>query len=108
MAYEIRDYNYQPGWVEYVSAMTTSIEDAWTSSVPLDPEEFSKYDLITPPKLFKTKAEAKPYLDALKAARKAHWTENKWYEIGRGRCKPAFKIYESSLFMPMQPELVNG
>jgi len=108
MAYEIRDYSYQPGWVEYVSAMTTSIEDAWTSSVPLDPEEFSKYDLITPPKLFKTKAEARPYLDALKAARQAYWIENKWYEIGKGRCKPAFKIYHSNLSSTPQLEPVNG
>jgi hypothetical protein len=108
MPYEIRDYKSQPGWVEYVSEMTTSIEDAWTTPIPLDPEELSKYDFLTPPKQFKTKAEAKPYLDAVQAARKADWIENKWYEIGRGRCKPEFKIYKSDFSFATQPELVNG
>jgi hypothetical protein len=98
--YEIRDYNHQSGWVEYVSDLTTSIEDSWTTSVPLNPEELSKYESFTPPKQFKTKAEAKPYLDALKAARKARWIENKWHEIGRGKRKPAFKIYQSNPSVP--------
>lgn len=108
MLYEIRDYSYQPGWVEYVSEMTTSIEDAWTTSIPLDPEELSKFDYFTPPKQFKTKAEARPYLDALKAARKAYWIENKWYEIGKGRCKPTFKIYASNCSSAQQLEFTNG
>jgi len=105
MAYEIRDYSHRPGWVEYVSDMTTSIADAYTTAVPLDKKEKSRFSSATPPKQFKTKSEAKPYLDALKAARNAHWQENKWHEVNKGRFKPQFKIYisDSSLLLRLQP-----
>ena len=92
-AYEIRDYAHEPGWVHYVSESTTSVADAWTTAVPLDPDERKKFQAATPPKRFKTKAEAKPYLDALKAARLKDWSENSYFKKLYGRSRPVWKIY---------------
>ena len=92
--YEIRDYAYEPGWVHYVTESTTSVEDAWTTAFALDPAEQQKFiNKPTPPKKFKTKADAKPYLDALKAARLKDWKEYGYLERNRGRFRPAWKIY---------------
>ena len=91
--YEIRDYAYEPGWVHYVTETTTSIADSWTTALPLDSEDIQKFSTATPPKKFETKSEAKPYLDALKAARLKNWTKDGYLDQARGRCRPAWKIY---------------
>jgi len=108
MPYEIRDYSHQPGWVEYVSDMTTSLADSYTTDVPLDESERKRYSSATPPKQFKTRTEAKPYLDVLKAAKNKYWQENKWYEMNRGRFKPQFKIYISDPSLSLQLQPTNG
>ena len=93
-AYEIRDYAYEPKWVHYVTELTTSTEDAWTTGFPLDPREQQRFiNKPNSPKKFKTKADAKPYLDALKAARLKDWNECSHWERIRGRFRPAWKIY---------------
>jgi hypothetical protein len=91
--YEIRDYAYEPGWVHYVSETTTSIADSWTTASPLDTENIQRFGASTPPKKFESKLEAKPYLDALKAARLKTWTKDGYLDQARGRCRPAWKIY---------------
>ena len=91
--YEIRDYAYEPGWVHYVTETTTSIADSWTTALPLDSENIKKFGTATPPKGFKTKSEAEPYLDALKAARLENWAKDGYLDKARGRCRPAWKIY---------------
>jgi hypothetical protein len=93
--YEVRDYSHRPGWVEYISESTTSLEDAWTTYLPLDPIERKKFDENNPtlPKRFSKRSEAIPYLDALKSARLADWRETGYYYKARGYNKPAWKIY---------------
>ena len=91
--YEIRDYAHEPGWVHYVTETTASIADAWTTALPLDAEDALKFGIATPPKKFKTKSEAKPYLDALKAARLENWAKDGYLDKARGCCRPAWKIY---------------
>ena len=71
--YEIRDYAYEPGWVHT--------------------EDIQRFGASTPPKKFESKLEAKPYLNALKAARLKTWTKDGYLDQARGRCRPAWKIY---------------
>jgi len=92
--YEIRDYSHEPGWVSYVNEDTNSLDDCWTTSIPLDKNEFEKYNQPpTPPKQFARKIDAKMYLDALKSARLQEWNKNGWYYRANGRQKPSWKIY---------------
>lgn len=92
--YEIRDYSHRPGYVEYVSEMTTSVDDAWTTCRTLDPIEAKKYiSEPTPPKKFTKRSEAVPYLDALKAARLQEWRDSGYLYKLHGYAKPAWKIY---------------
>jgi len=93
--YEIRDYSHEPGWVSYVNEDTTSVVDAWTTSIPLGVKEFKEPP--TAPKQFTKRTEAKEYLDALKSARLQEWNENGWYYKANGRQKPQWKIYPVSV-----------
>ena len=65
--YEIRDYSHEPGWVSYMNEDTTSVVDAWTTSISLDAKEFEEPP--TAPKQFTKRTEA------------------------NGRQKPQWKIY---------------
>ena len=89
--YEIRDYSHEPGWVSYVNEDTTSVQDAWTTTVPIDKREFEESP--TSPKQFSKKVDAKEYLDALKSSRLNEWNKNGWYYRAHGRQKPQWKIY---------------
>jgi hypothetical protein len=89
--YEIRDYSHESGWVSYVNEDTTSVVDAWTTSIPLDVKEFEEPP--TAPKQFTKRTEAKEYLDALKSARLQEWNKNGWYYKANGLQKPQWKIY---------------
>ena len=96
--YEIRDYSHQPGWVEYVTNDSESLDDCWTTAKPLDKKEVEKYkEPFTPPKQFTKKIDAKAYLDALKSARLQEWDKNGWYYKANGRQKPQWKIYPVTL-----------
>jgi hypothetical protein len=91
--YEIRDYAHEPGWVHYVSEDTTSVDDAWTTALPVDPKEAVKFEDAPKAKQFGKKTEAKVFLDALKAARLQNWQKDGWYYKTKGYQKPAWKIY---------------
>jgi hypothetical protein len=93
--YEIRDYSHESGWVSYVNEDTTSVVDAWTTSIPLDVKEFEEPP--TAPKQFTKRTEAKEYLDALKSARLQEWNKNGWYYKANGLQKPQWKIYPVTL-----------
>jgi hypothetical protein len=91
--YEIRDYAYEPGWVHYVSEDTTSVDDAWTTALPIDSEEAVKFEDAPKAKQFKKKAEAKLFLDTLKSARLQNWQKDGWCYKANGYQKPTWKIY---------------
>ena len=92
--YEIRDYAHEPGWVEYVTDDSISLDDCWTTKKPLDRKEVERYkEPFTSPKQFTKKIDAKVYLDALKSARLQEWDQNGWYYKANGRKKPQWKIY---------------
>jgi hypothetical protein len=91
--YEIRDYAHEPGWVHYVSEDTTSVDDAWTTALPIDPEEAVKFKDAPKAKQFEKKTEAKLFLDTLKSARLQSWQKEGWYYKANGYQKPAWKIY---------------
>jgi hypothetical protein len=106
--YEIRDYSHEPGWVSYVSEDTISLQDCWTTTVPVDKKELEKcVELPTAPKQFTKKIEAKEYLDALKSARLQDWNKNGWYYKANGRQKPQWKIYPVTVPQVAQ-ELVSA
>ncbi len=91
--YEIRDYSHNPGWVEFITDYSTSIEDAYTSSLPIDPVEREKFKEPSQPKKFAKRSEAVLYLDVLRAYRSQDWENNQHSYRTHGRQKPAWKIY---------------
>ena len=94
MTYTIKDYNHQPGFVSYVNEDSDSPENGWTTTVPMS---FTKFiEEPTPPKIFKTKAEAKEYLDAVKSGWLADWEKNGHYYKAHGLRKPQWKIYPTN------------
>lgn len=94
MPYTIKDYNYWPGHVSYINDDSTSPEDGWTTTIPLNPTELKQTP--TPPKIFSTKTEAKEYLDAVKSGWLSDWEKNSWYYKNNGRKKPQWKIYSTN------------
>lgn len=94
MNYTIKDYNHQPGFVSYVNESSDSPENGWTTTVPMNPSDLKESP--TPPKIFKTKREAKEYLDAVKSGWLSDWEKNSHYYKAQGRRKPQWKIYPAT------------
>ena len=89
MTYKVCDYSHRPGFVSYINTDSTSPQDGWTTTVELN----YNGDEATLIKTFKTKVQAKEYLDAVKSGHLNDWNKNGWYYKAKGYQKPQWKIY---------------
>lgn len=95
MPFKICETNHEYGRMSYVNEETTTPEDGWTTTVPTILREVEKLvEEPTPPKIFETRKEAKPYLDAVRQGWLEDWEKNRWFYKSRGFRKPQWKICE--------------
>ena len=82
--WQIREYQSHPGYLQYVNESTTSTEEGWTTTVPLDVQERARMQGVpTAPKQFATRSQAQPFFEAIRAQRRL--ADDKDFTVRPGR-----------------------